>query len=205
MFGIVIHNLAHYTHELFVRFDKRYSSLNLRLQAYWWRIDIGVGCSAIGRVYFNRRQDSRIIIGKRCQFTSRQTSNSMGVYCPCMLTTTQKGALIQIGDNCGFSGVRIRAAKNVKLGNNVRCGANVLITDTDAHTDDPRAGDDAPVVIGDNVWLGMNVMVLKGVHIGENSLIGAGSVVTKDIPANVVAAGIPCQVIRELKVRSEDV
>lgn len=49
-----------------------------------------------------------------------------------------------------------------------------------------------------NVWIGANVMILKGVHIGRNSLVGAGSVVTKDIPANVVAAGNPCKVIREL-------
>jgi acetyltransferase-like isoleucine patch superfamily enzyme len=117
-----------------------------------------------------------------------------------MFTTREKGAEIRIGDNCGFSGVRIRADLNVIIGNNVRCGANVLISDTDAHTEDPRAGKNAPVVIDENVWLGMNVMVLKGVHIGKNSVIGAGSVVTRDIPANVMAAGIPCRVIKELNV-----
>ena len=49
------------------------------------------------------------------------------------------------------------------------------------------------------MWLGYGVKVLKGVHIGENSLIGAGSIVTKDIPANVIAAGNPCKTIKELK------
>ncbi|MCS2572069.1 hypothetical protein NXX61_16750 [Bacteroides ovatus] len=59
-------------------------------------------------------------------------------------------------------------------------------------------GKDAPIIIEDNVWLGMNVTVLKGVCIGENSLIGAGSIVTRDIPANVVAAGIPCRVVKSI-------
>ena len=51
-----------------------------------------------------------------------------------------------------------------------------------------------PITIGDNVWIGGNVMVLPGVTIGENSVIGAGSVVTRDIPANVVAFGAPCMI-----------
>jgi acetyltransferase-like isoleucine patch superfamily enzyme len=55
-----------------------------------------------------------------------------------------------------------------------------------------------PVTIEDNVWLGMNVIVLKGVTIGKNSMIAANSVVTKDIPENVLAGGYPCKVIRSL-------
>ncbi len=55
-----------------------------------------------------------------------------------------------------------------------------------------------PIVIGDGVWVGGNVDIMGGVAIGENSIIGAGSVVTKSIPSNVIAAGIPCRVIREI-------
>jgi len=78
----------------------------------------------------------------------------------------------------------------------VRCGANTIITDSDWHTDDPRSGQDAPVILERNVWLGINVTVLKGVTVGENSVVGAGSLVTHSIPANVVAAGVPARVIR---------
>lgn len=78
----------------------------------------------------------------------------------------------------------------------MRCGANTLITDGDWHQDDPRSGELRPVNIGDNVWLGVNVTVLKGVTIGENTVMGAGSLVVKDIPANVIAAGNPCKVIK---------
>lgn len=72
----------------------------------------------------------------------------------------------------------------------------------DSHPEDPRSGVNKPVVIEDNVWIGINVIILKGVTIGRNSFIGAGSVVTKDIPANVVAVGSPCKPVRLL---TEDV
>ena len=116
-----------------------------------------------------------------------------------MISTISRTAKITIGNNCGFSGTIIGSAINIQLGNNVRCGANTLITDSDWHSDDVRTGEDSPVVIGDNVWLGYGVKVLKGVHIGNNSVIGAGSMVTKDIPSNVIAAGNPCKVIRNIE------
>ena len=83
------------------------------------------------------------------------------------------------------------------LKENVRCGANTLITDTDWHADDQRAGFDAPVIIEKNVWLGVNVTVLKGVTIGENAIIAACSVVTRSIPPNAVAAGVPAKVLKK--------
>ena len=59
-----------------------------------------------------------------------------------------------------------------------------------------------PITIGNNVWIGGNVVVMPGVHIGDNTIIGSGSVVTKDIPSDVIAAGNPCKVIR--KITTED-
>ena len=115
-----------------------------------------------------------------------------------MISTLNSKAHIVIGDNCGFSGTVISSPLSIKIGNNVRCGANTLITDTDFHNDDSRAGNNKETIIDDNVWLGVGVKVMKGVHIGKNSMIGAGSIVTKDIPANVIAAGIPCKVIKNL-------
>jgi acetyltransferase-like isoleucine patch superfamily enzyme len=101
-----------------------------------------------------------------------------------------------MGMGCGFSGTVISCAKRIVLGRNVRCGANTLITDTDWHWDDPRSGADEPVTIEDNVWLGVNVTILKGVTIGAGTLVGAGSVVTRSLPSHVVAAGVPARVIR---------
>ena len=92
-----------------------------------------------------------------------------------------------------MSGTIVSAAESIEIGSNVFCGANVTITDTDWH--DYKT---APVKIGSNVWLGMNVVVLKGVTIGDSTIIGANSVVTKNIPENVIAAGQPAKIVKYL-------
>lgn len=133
-----------------------------------------------------------------CTFNSSPTSNLIGIYSPCMISTIKQNAEIRIGNNCGFSGTVIASALKITIGNNVRCGANTLITDSDWHAEDYRSGSNKEIIIEDNVWLGYGVKVLKGVHIGENTLIGAGSIVTHNIPANVIAAGNPCKIIKKI-------
>lgn len=91
---------------------------------------------------------------------------------------------------------------HIFIGDNVMIGPNVTIT-TAGHPIDPSmrqklAQFNIPVKIGSNVWLGANSVILPGVTIGNNSVIGAGSIVTKDIPKNVVAVGNPCRVLREI-------
>ena len=80
----------------------------------------------------------------------------------------------------------------------MRCGANTLIIDGDAHFEDPRTSPPKPIIIKDNVFIGANVIVKKGVTIGENTVVGMNSVVTKDLPPNSIAVGNPCKVIRQL-------
>lgn len=91
---------------------------------------------------------------------------------------------------------------DISIGDYVKFGPNCVLT-TASHPIEPSLRRQAyqfnrPIVIADNVWLGSNVVVFGGVSIGENSVIGAGSIVTKDVPANVVAYGNPCQVIRTI-------
>ncbi len=197
--GYLWENRAHYTREVYKKIAVRYWSVVNRISACWWGVKIGKRAKFMGKTHFERLQDSSITIEDGCTFNSSVTSNLVGLFSPCIFYTAKKGAEIRIGKNCGFSGTRIWAGQKVVLGDNVRCGANTYITDSDAHSEDYRAGKDRPVVIEDNVWLGTNVVVWKGVHIGKNSLIGANSLVTKDIPANVVAGGSPCKVIKSLK------
>ncbi len=184
-----------------------YSFLYLTINKFFWtiynkvdcgmrKISIGKKSTFYGKSYFFRRQCSSITIGSNCTFNSGSKLNLIGVNKRCTISTIEPDAKIVIKSNCSFSGTAISAFKKVELGENVRCGANTFITDSDWHLDDPRSGEPSEVIIGDNVWLGLNVVVLKGVHIGENSVIGAGSVVTKDIPSNVIAAGSPCKIIR---------
>ncbi len=175
--------------------------------ATWWNyfyclligIELGKQISFYGRTIFKRRRRSRIVIGSGCRFRSKEKSNLIGINHRCIIATHASGAQIEIGDGCGFSGTVIGAFDKIILEKNVRCGANTLITDSDWHLDDPRVGKPKPIYIKENVWLGYGVIVMKGVTIGENTIIGSGSVVTKDIPANVIAAGNPCKVIKQLQ------
>jgi acetyltransferase-like isoleucine patch superfamily enzyme len=161
-------------------------------------VSFGKKISFFGIPKFKNEPGGKIIIGDHCVFRSKPTSNLIGINRPCIISTLTLNAEIIIENNCGFSGTVIGAFKSIHIGSNVNCGANTLITDSDWHTKDNRSGPIIPVVINNNVWLGEGVKVLKGVSIGENSVIGAGSVVTKSIPANVVAAGNPCKVIKDL-------
>ncbi|WP_187374484.1 MULTISPECIES: sugar O-acetyltransferase [Gracilibacillus] len=91
---------------------------------------------------------------------------------------------------------------DIHIGNNVLIGPNVTI-DAGTHPIHPElrrkaAQYNLPVVVENNVWIGAGAIILPGVRIGENTVIGAGSVVTKDLPANVVAVGSPCKIMREI-------
>jgi acetyltransferase-like isoleucine patch superfamily enzyme len=190
-------NLSHTTDVIIRRFHFLLGKRNL-LYAKWWGVKTGQGLRFDGKCHFKRYPKSAIFIGNQCEFLSRPNANLIGINRPCMVSTLTEEAVLEIGNNCGFSGTVIGAFSKIKIGDNVRCGANTLITDSDWHPDDPRVGPSKPVTIGNNVWLGINVVVLKGVEIGENSVIGANSLVTKNIPANVIAAGNPCKEIAKL-------
>lgn len=113
------------------------------------------------------------------------------------------GSNIFIGNNffANFDCV-ILDCNRIVIGNNVLFGPRVgLYAGNHAiHPEDRVAGGcySKPITIGDNVWVGAGVHIMGGVTIGRNSIIGAGSVVTKDIPENVIAAGGPCRMIREI-------
>lgn len=97
---------------------------------------------------------------------------------------------------------------NIYIGDACMIGPNVTLCTT-GHPADPDyrrmvAHYSLPIHIGENVWIGSNAVILPGVTIGDNSIIGAGAVVTKDIPANVVAVGNPCRVLREIGPRDKE-
>lgn len=167
--------------------------LNLRFKG----ISYGKHIRFYGYAKFKRSNEGRIHIGKSCVFRSSGTSNLIGINRPCIITALSPASELIIGDNCGFSGTVVGCFDRIVIGNSVRFGANTLITDSDWHPEDPRSSRPRPITIEDNVWLGVNVTVLKGVTIGPNTIIGAGSVVTKNIPGNAIAAGNPCRVIKQ--------
>ncbi len=112
------------------------------------------------------------------------------------------GGRIRIGDYALICpGVRLDSACEIEVGSNSMIAAGAYLTDADWHDVYDRTriiGSSAKIMLEDNVWIGDGAIVCKGVTIGANSVVGAGSVVTRDIPANVIAAGNPAMVVRPL-------
>lgn len=180
------------------------STFLVRMIFFLKGIKLGHGNVFYGIPITHRVPFASIRIGNNNSFRSEESSNPAGLNHRCVLYTNSKDAIIQIGNNSGFSGVTIAAEKKITIGNNVLCGANSVITDTDWHETILFSSSPEPVIIHDHVWLGLNTVVLKGVEIGKNSVIGANSVVVKDIPENVIAAGNPCRVIKQITLQNSD-
>jgi acetyltransferase-like isoleucine patch superfamily enzyme len=129
----------------------------------------------------------------------------------CWLTLGPE-ARIEIGAGCFLNrGVMLAAVERIEIGDHVMFANHCFVGDSDHAYDDrsrpithqgfvPRG----PVTIGSNCWFGVNCVVTGGVRIGERAVIGANSVITEDIPAGVIAAGIPARVIREIEFRDGD-
>ena len=169
----------------------------------------GVAWGADWRVYglplIQRQRGSRITIGAGAQMRSWLSANPLGPNHRVILATRSAAAVIVVGCQVGLTGTTLCAETGITIGDRVRFGANCTVVDTDFHPLDaaarlarPTAGKSRPVVIEDDVFVGMSVLILKGSHIGRGSVIGAGSVVSGEIPAGVIAAGNPARVIRSL-------
>lgn len=166
----------------------------------------GSGLRCFGIPIITMAPGSKIVLGENVVLCSRSARTALGVNHRVILRTLLPSASIVIGNNVGISGGSICAASSITIGNNCLIGANVTMTDTDFHPVSPLGRRYAPLleaqrrplIVEDNVFLGANVTVLKGVRIGRNSVIGAGSVVITDVPEGVIAAGNPCRVIRSI-------
>jgi acetyltransferase-like isoleucine patch superfamily enzyme len=142
-------------------------------------------------------------LGEGVQFGWRESPLFYAGYCH--VEVSHPDALFEVGEGTEFNNnlfVKSEGA-GIKVGRDGLFGANIEIFDSNFHDLDPDRRKDgeprtAPVEIGDNVFVGMGVKILKGVTIGSDSVIGAGSVVSSSIPAGVIAAGNPARVIRSL-------
>ncbi|MDD2706499.1 MAG: DapH/DapD/GlmU-related protein [Verrucomicrobiae bacterium] len=152
--------------------------------------------------------------------STRNPAVKFGKYCSvysgCSFAVKGQGRCV-VGDHTLCNGAVIMCEEEVVIGNYCLISWNVGIADSDFHPLDPeqRKRDclvlnpylateprppipTKPVRIADNVWIGMGAIILKGVTIGENSVVGAGAVVAQDVPANVVVAGNPARVVKQL-------
>lgn len=150
-------------------------------------------------------KEAKCTIGNNFSMHNKIFGNPIGCSQPCTLFV-DSGCTMKIGDNVGISQAALIAHSNLTIGNNVKIGGGTYIYTSDFHSLNPLRRQDpladkknkksSPVRICDNVFIGAHCIILKGVTIGENSIIGAGSVVTKSIPSNQIWAGNPAKFIK---------
>jgi acetyltransferase-like isoleucine patch superfamily enzyme len=177
----------------------------IRAQFAWHGIAWGRNWKIFGRPILQRHRGSRIDLGDGLYLRSWSRSNPLAPTAPVVLSTRRADAVIEVGDDCGFTGTTLVAADRITIGDRVLVGGNASIVDFDFHPLTPEgraeainAGAAAPIVIGDDVFVGMEALILKGVTIGEGAVVGAGAVVTQDVPSRTVVAGNPATVVRSL-------
>ena len=171
-----------------------------------WGIRFSLPVYFFGLPKFFKSRKGKIVLGKNIRLNSNYSSNLAGTWHPVSISAIGAG-VIEIGNNTGISSSVIIAKKHIKIGDDVRIGVGCTICDTDFHPVDykermilQQEEKKAEVIIEDGVFLGMHTIVLKGVTIGKRSVIGAGSVVTKSIPPDVIAAGCPAKIIGHINV-----
>lgn len=148
------------------------------------------------RVWGNPRVvvEGRMLIGDRVRLVSKPA---------CLELFVGRGATLSIGRSSFINhGTSIAALERVEIGESATIGPHCMILDNDFHRLEPSRRQELPpsrpVVLEKNVWLGARVIVLAGVTIGENTVVAAGSVVSRNLPPNVLAGGMPARVIRSL-------
>lgn len=185
-----------------------WGTLRLRLKARLLGVELGPGVTAHGPVGLMRWPGGVISIGAGVSLISSwRRATAACLAWPVRLRVFGPGARIEIGAGSQLSGASITArSTTVRLGRQVLMAPNCVIVDSDFHAPwppearatEPGLERDAPVTIGDHAWIGMRTIILKGVTVGEGALVGAGSVVTSDIPPRCLAAGAPARVVRRL-------
>lgn len=182
---------------------------------YFWLYDVDYGknMKVFNSIYLKKAKKSKLVIGDNFEFLSGGVNplgrNIMGCF-NLPFPTSQ----IIIGDDTGINSSCLKAKDSISIGNRVKIGANCVLIDTDSHnldylirnsrtmvgqyTKDSITASSAPIIIEDDVLVGTQCIILKGVTIGARSIIAAGSIVTKSIPSDCIAGGNPAKIIRRL-------
>jgi acetyltransferase-like isoleucine patch superfamily enzyme len=185
----------------------RASTLLVYLRAWRSAVRIGEGCRFLGQPIWSVADRGSLRIGPRCTLVSDSSGTALGVSRPVILRCLAPGASIEIGADCGLSGVAICAASEIRIGARCLFGADSMIFDTDFHNHEPRgrryavpdwAAISKPVTIADDVFIGACAIVQKGVTIGHGAIVAAGSIVVHDVPPMTVVAGNPARVVKRL-------
>lgn len=191
---------------LYIGWNKIYFFLN--------NIKYGKNFRVFNHLYLKIHVGALVQIGNNCTIMSGAGLNPLSRNIKTCIYVGKK-ATLKLGNDVGISSSTLWVKESVSIGNSVAIGADCIIMDTDAHNLDWKircseetneygesvdmvTAASAPIVIEDNVLVGARCLILKGVTIGARSIIGSGSIVTKDIPSDCIAAGNPCKVIKSI-------
>lgn len=175
-----------------------------RLLCFIWGVKYQRGLRLLGVPLVESRSRGSIAWGSDFKATSLARYNSIGVLQRVTIKALGPRGVVRIGNNVGVSGATISSRCRITIGDNVLIGSGVLISDNDAHPlhaserNDCSKTKSAPVILEDDVFVGARSIILKGVKLGRGSVIGAGSVVSRDVPPNTVVAGNPAKVVKVL-------
>jgi len=187
--------------------NRKYSTFIFALKCLWHGVQLGEGGRIWGTVKMRRFPGSHIRIGKGFCLVNRAGRYAFNIFPQTLIRTYSSSSKVEIGDGVGANSMAIFCrSQTIRIGARTMLGGNCQIMDSDGHPLWPLSSrwhysgseHDAPVYIGEDVFIGLNVVVLKGSSIGNGAVIAAGSVVSGEIPSNCVAGGIPAKVIRYL-------
>lgn len=181
-----------------------------RLPSFLWALEAKFkgarfegSCEFVGRPLLSVAPDSQMVIGAGTTIYSALRANPLGCFQPSVLRTLAPGGRLILSRNVGLSGTVLCAAQSIEVGEGTIFGSGAMVLDNDFHIPEGEWGwskgfeyyvrTAKPVRIGRGVFVGTRAIILKGVTIGDRAIVGAGSVVTKDVPPGHVAAGNPAR------------
>lgn len=186
------------------RFLHVVSIFKTRMLCAMWGIEYKRGLIFEGPIIISSRKKGQIKIERGCVFNARVSGNLAGMSRPTIIDAHYSGAKIEISEGSGFSSVTLSARDSIRIGKRCKIGVDSRIYDHDFHSLDPvvRASSQDQVsvrskeiLIGDDVFIGAQSIILKGTRIGDRSIIAAGSVVFGlDVPADSLVRGNPAQI-----------
>ena len=179
----------------------------LRCKAALFGVECRRGVRAAGWVILARGPKSRIVIGDGVSLISCPRRATAATLMPVRLKTIEPTAEIVLEQGVQLNGTSVTArSKRIYIGAHTMIAPGCVLTDSDFHAllpaetraFEPGYERDAGIELGEYVWIGMDCLILKGVHIGRGSVVAAGSVVTRSLPGNCLAAGVPAKPVRML-------
>lgn len=207
--------MNHDVKDLFSNYDIRYlvyeifslwvgnASTKVSIFMYGNRLRIVSPFKVWGRIRFLICGPGSIKIGKNFHAVSSRKRSFFTLFSPCHLTIIGNAEIV-LGEHVGLNGTTIVSRKKISIGDNTMIAHNTIISDNNSHVAWPpsarwtKSDEGSEIVIENDVWIGMNCIILKGIRIGHGSIIAAGSVVMGDVEPNSLYAGNPARKIKEL-------